>query len=215
MRWIGRIAFAHRALVQKIYDRWQGGKGSKKRGFAFHFYFHFTPTSDAHVHASLPCCVCYYTHVPGLLCAQWLTGRKSGLLGGSLTLLHLWKAIAGCRCPQDCTQQKYDKKHSLWWWLLLLLVITLFRSHIGLLFVFQRDLTSIILEPSHQNKCVTREGRWILKSDILALKFLLFYLLAVLILGEIIFLNLTLQIYKMGIELMLHLREFLLENYIR
>ena len=42
---------------------------------------------------------------------------------------------------------------------------------------------------SCQNKCVTVERRWILKSDILALKFQLLYLIVV-TLGEIMFLSL-------------------------
>ena len=40
-----------------------------------------------------------------------------------------------------------------------------------------------------QNKCATVERRWILKSDILALKFQLLYLIVV-TLGEIMFLSL-------------------------
>lgn len=56
---------------------------------------------------------------------------------------------------------------------------------------------------SHQNKCVIVERRWMLKSDILTLKFQLFHLLVV-TLGEIMFLSLRLQICKVGIIIMLN-----------
>ena len=69
------------------------------------------------------------------------------------------------------------------------------------------------LGTSHQNKCVIVERRWILKSDILTLKFQLFHLLVV-ALGEIMFLSLRLQICKVGIIIMLNFGEFLLENVI-
>ena len=37
---------------------------------------------DTHVHACLLCCVCYYTHEPGLLCVRvthWEKVRASGM----------------------------------------------------------------------------------------------------------------------------------------
>lgn len=53
--------------------------------------FILLPVGNVHVRACLLCCVCYYTHEAGLLCACVTHWRKSGLLGGRLTLSGLEK----------------------------------------------------------------------------------------------------------------------------